>query len=319
MPDIPISDKTINMVDINFSKYMRYVSLAGLEDLQALMKNGLAKIKEHSSQTYGIITSAYNLYKYWGEIDPDNKKYELIENRSKALKEHAADFTWLYNNLSDYRSKKVLYGIVENWLTFSMASLDSIIEKTFLHYFDLDIIKCDENETFVDLGAYDGDTVHNFLDSFSTYKKIYCYEIMPDIFEKLKANLGSYKNIEFRRKGASDKNGTMFISDNEPAESMHKLSNSGNLEVPAVSIDNDIFEPVTFIKMDIEGGEQKALLGCERHIKEGHPKLAISIYHNNEDIWKCARIIYDMDPSYKFYLRYNGGNYYPSEFVLLAV
>jgi hypothetical protein len=71
--------------------------------------------------------------------------------------------------------------------------------------------------------------------------------------------------------------------------------------------------------MDIEGGEQRAILGCKNHIQATHPKLAISVYHNNEDIWKCARMIDEIHPDYKFYLRYGGGNYYPSEYVVLCI
>ncbi len=54
----------------------------------------------------------------------------------------------------------------------------------------------------------------------------------------------------------------MYVTENEPSDSMHKLSDTGTVAVPVVTIDDDISEPVTLIKMDIEGGEQKAILGC---------------------------------------------------------
>ncbi len=306
------------VVDHKFAEYMRYVADADLDNIQNCMKRNLENIRSFNNKGYQGILRCYNTYNYWGKIDPEKNVYELIENRSKALKEHHNDFTWLYGILYDYRSKKTLFGMVENWLTFSMVSLDRIIEKTFCHYFDLDIMKCDANEVLVDLGAYTGDTVKDYMASYNGYKKIYCYEIVPQIFQKLKQNLEQHPNIEYREKGAGDKKGSMFISDAEPSDSMHKLSKVGVLEVPVVAIDDDITEPVTFIKMDIEGGEQNALVGCKNHIQATHPKLAISVYHNNEDIWKCARMIHEMDPGYTFYLRYNGGNYYPSECVLFA-
>ena len=72
--------------------------------------------------------------------------------------------------------------------------------------------------------------------------------------------------------------------------------------------------------MDIEGSEQKALLGSYKHIVNDKPKLLISVYHNHEDIWKIPRIIEDMTPdTYNFYLRSYGGNVFPTEIVLIAL
>lgn len=45
-------------------------------------------------------------------------------------------------------------------------------------------------------------------------------------------------------------------------------------------------EGCTFIKMDIEGSELKALEGAKETIKKFHPRLAISIYHRPEDIFE---------------------------------
>ena len=73
------------------------------------------------------------------------------------------------------------------------------------------------------------------------------------------------------------------------------------------------------IKMDIEGAEEKALLGCQKQIIKNKPKLLISVYHNHEDLWKIPRMISNMNPNYKFYLRYYGNNIFPTEIVLIAV
>lgn len=67
-----------------------------------------------------------------------------------------------------------------------------------------------------------------------------------------------------------------------------------------------IVKKVTLIKMDIGGFEQNALAGCIRHIQEESPKLLISVYHNNEDIYKIPRMIFEMNPNYQIYLRSNG-------------
>ena len=71
--------------------------------------------------------------------------------------------------------------------------------------------------------------------------------------------------------------------------------------------------------MDIEGYEQKALLGCKQHIQDEHPNLLISVYHNHEDLWKIPKMINDMYPDYDYYLRCHGNNIFPTEIVLFAI
>ncbi len=109
------------------------------------------------------------------------------------------------------------------------------------------------------------------------------------------------------------------ISDGNEVSTVNKLSESGELAVPTVMIDEDIEGPVTLIKMDIEGAEANAQQGCCKKILENHPKLILSVYHNHDDMWRLAREIYRLDPSYRFYLRNHGGPVIPTEYLLYAV
>ena len=86
--------------------------------------------------------------------------------------------------------------------------------------------------------------------------------------------------------------------------------------VECIDIDS-VIDNVTFIKMDVEGAEYKALEGAEKVIKECKPKLAISVYHKPVDIVEIPLLIMDMVPEYKFWLRHYSTNVY--ETVLYAV
>jgi len=309
----------LNIVDKEFYSIMSYINKTEIDNIIKVMKRCLKRVQQQNIVLYENVLNCYNTFQYWGKLIPEKDIYELINNRAITLKKYQNEFIWLYTRLEDYRSKKCLFEIISHWMTFDPIKLENIVEKTYKHYFDFDIIACDENEVFVDLGAYTGDTVIEYISLYDHYKKIYCYEIFPENFDTLKKNLEKFDNIEFRKKGAYKNSGHMYVSDNEPHESTHKLFNAGNTQIPVISIDEDINDQITFIKMDIEGGEQDALWGCKNHIQTEHPKLAISIYHNNEDIWKCAAIIDEILAGYKFYLRYYGGNVYPSEYVLYAI
>lgn len=263
----------------------------------------------------------FNQFGYWGYLDIYNGNYEEIELKQKALYNHMDDFIWVYNNLSDYRSKKTLYSILSNWYRYDFLSTAQTKENLFDDYFDLDLVKCSNGEVIVDLGAYTGDTVLSYIKNYGEdcYKKIYCYEITPDTFKILKENLKPYKNIEFRLKAVGDINESMKIISNNTSSSANTIEPKPDGDIEMVTLDSDINEPVTLIKSDIEGFEQKAILGARNHILNEHPKLLISVYHNNEDIWKIPQMIFDLSKDYKFYLRYNSSPIYPTEITLIAI
>jgi len=76
-------------------------------------------------------------------------------------------------------------------------------------------------------------------------------------------------------------------------------------------------EPVTYIKMDIEGAELNALKGAANTIKKNKPRLAICVYHKPEDILEIPVFLSELVPSYQFYLRHHSQYYI--ETVLYAV
>ena len=54
-------------------------------------------------------------------------------------------------------------------------------------------------------------------------------------------------------------------------------------------------------------------------ILNDHPRLLISVYHNNEDLWKIPRMIDSFAEGYRFYLRYKSSPVYPTEITLIAL
>ncbi len=311
-----------NQIDTEFERLMGYMKEKDVFEITEVIKQNLRHLNAVDNQIYRSSINFVNEYKLWGAYYPEKGIYELAEDRAHAFVEHREDFEWLYKILKDYRSKRILVNILCYWLMSDHKRVGQIYERTFNQYFDLDIVTCNENEVFVDIGAYIGDTVVNYSKVFgkNCYKRMYCYEIVPVNIEYIEKNVELFHldNIIIREKGASNRNGTMYLSSNV-LSSISQLSEDGAIAVPITKIDDDIEEKVTFIKMDIEGGEEEALLGCIEKIKENHPKLALSIYHNHKDMWKLPRIIYEADPSYNFYIRYYGSTVFPTEFVLYAV
>ena len=309
-------------IDYDFHVFLSHVAAAGEEALAEEAAVCLERIRQSDRNYYENMKRIYNNYAhFWGTLDLENGDINLITNRVHEIKSHLKDFRWLYDNLADYRSKKVLYGILRYWLTFDDEYKSSIKENNFDDYYDFDILSCNEEECLVDLGAYNGDSTLSFIDNFGVYKRIYCYEMTASSMEKLQKRLEGFDNIVYRQVAVGNVNGSVHMTDFEGNSFSNTVNPQGNKEIPMVKLDDDISEPVTFIKMDIEGSEVEALKGAERHIREDKPKLAVCSYHNNHHIYEIPKLMREYNPGYKLYMRYNGpmNHVLTSEFVTFAI
>lgn len=307
----------MNIIDKKFYNLINLIQNQTLEEVYTEIKNNFFNINQNIKNS---LEDFLNKFPYWGELKQKENNYEELYNRAESLKKHLEDYVWLYQKLSDYRSKKLLFAILNNLYKFDFTTLNTSKEQNYLHYFDIDLVKCNENEVIVDLGSYTGDSIIDYFNTYGTdqYKKIYCYEITDESFNSLKNNLAHYPNIEFRKKAVSDKEETLYIKRNDVDDSANLITNNGDETIEATTLDEDIKENITLLKMDIEGSEQKAIIGAKKHIQNEHPKLLISVYHNHEDLWKIPKMINEITPNYNFYLRYYGNNIFPTEIVLIA-
>ena len=303
-------------IDTEFNNLIWEINNKSKEEIFNHIKENYEKL---NSSTIASIEIFLTQFGYWGKLNLVSGEFEELERRSSILKSHTFDLMWLYDNLGDYRSKIVLFGILNYWYNSLFDTLDVAIERNYHQYFDLDLINCDNSEVFVDIGAYTGDTILDYINTYREYKSIYAYEITPSSIDYINQNLSIYPNIYIRNNAATDKSETLYIKNNLVSDSANTLDNSGEIQVHGVTIDDDVLEKVTMIKMDIEGSELKALKGCVNHIKNDTPKLLISVYHKHGDIIDIPKFIYNTNPNYKFYLRYFGNKFYPTETVLLAI
>lgn len=304
-----------NVVDRSFSQLMSEVRTKSLEELKQNIRGRLNEMKVKNPKSYSTLVDYYARFSFWGQLLPDQKIFDALDNRAIVLKHHLEDFLWLYTKLGDYRSKKTLLSVLANWLYLTFIN----IEELYLPYFDLDLIPDCNGKVFADLGAFTGDTVAQFVTSYGTgYKRIYSYEPTPYIVKILTEQTQSFHDMVIRPKAASSGKGLLYLSENENS-SANKLSSKGSIQVETVSLDEDISEPISFIKMDIEGAEHEALLGCRGHIIKEHPHLAVSVYHGYDQLWDIPRLIEGISPDYRFYLRYYGGNLFSTELVLYAL
>jgi len=281
---------------------------------------------DENYEYYGLLLKWYRSWYNVGLFGQDQGFIQYFGGMYQYLKQNADRLVQLYEQLADNRSKLTLKIMLQHWMTFHPDLRESGRECQYEHYFDLDVMQCDENEVFVDCGCFDGGTVKDFIRCYGPrYKRIYSYELTPSTYEVAKRNLKDVERLCLRNAGVSDKNGQFrfWDSGNNAVEASNRLHPNGNAVANVVKIDDDIPEAVTFIKMDIEGAECEALYGAEKQIRRNRPKLAISLYHKLSDLLDIPQIVKSFVPEYKLYLRhyFEGKNEFPfpSEYVLLAV
>ena len=153
-------------------------------------------------------------------------------------------------------------------------------------------------ETIVDLGAYNGDTVAEFVSADPEYKKIFAFEPDEKNYKKLVKNTEKLRDIFTFNLGAWDCEDTAFF--NAEASRNSAMSVKGK-EVKMNSVDNVIKEPITLLKMDIEGSEKQAIKGAQNTIKTYRPKLYICAYHRSEDLFALPLEVNKICPDYRFY------------------
>lgn len=134
-----------------------------------------------------------------------------------------------------------------------------------------------EGDVIIDVGANIGYYALIFARLVGGNGKVFAFEPDPTSFALLKKNvkLNGYKNIVLIQKAVSDKNGKLklYLAEDNLGDHRPYDSRDGRqyVEVEAVRLDDyfkDYERKINFVKMDIQGGEVKALQGMMNLLKK---------------------------------------------------
>lgn len=206
--------------------------------------------------------------------------------------------------LSDDESREEFLGQLEWRLTGDNDCL--LPPSTDTPYFEPDIVPLSADESVVDCGAFDGDTLREFVGrmagAFDSYE---AFEPDPTNFERLSAYTASLPadvsgRVRVHQAAVADCAGTLRFGATGGTDAC--ASDDGDIEVACVRLDDTVAR-ATYVKMDIEGAETGALLGAERIIGEQAPKLAICVYHTPVDFFTIPLLIHRLEPDADMYCR----------------
>jgi FkbM family methyltransferase len=222
----------------------------------------------------------------------------VLEGRKEILEAFAA--------LTDPASRAHLLGYIRWRLHLDYAALPGPCEE--LEYFPGGLVSLRGSQCFVDCGAYDGDTLRQFLAQVGDgFQGAHLFEPDPANFQKLATRIlelpeAVASRVSIYPVAAGAGPGRLrFQSDGAESSA---LSATGNFEVPVAALD-DVLDGVapTFLKMDIEGAELEALRGAAGLIRRHRPTLAICVYHRPDHPWKIPLFLKQLLPGHRIAIR----------------
>lgn len=167
----------------------------------------------------------------------------------------------------------------------------------------------EETSNCIDVGAYKGEFIDKFMEHAPNGSH-WAFEPMPDYYEDLKQK---YRNVKVKNCALSDEKGKSDFIKVEGREAWSGLKrqeypedlSTTKKQVKVDKLDNIIKknERVDFIKIDVEGAEQKVIRGGITTIRRNkpvvifeHAKIHTSSYQSEpKDIYKLIKQKCDMD------------------------
>lgn len=209
--------------------------------------------------------------------------------------------------LADNQSQTVFKNVLSFKITGDISYLKEIFTQPDEAYEN--ILKLSGSEIYMDLGAYTGDTIAEFLaHTGGSFKAIYALEPNKKNFRKCVKNTTALNNVYLYNSPAWKNDA--FLNFSSGAGRQAQISDKGSL-VWGRSVDSILSGcEATYIKYDVEGADRFAIMGSERTIRKCSPKICTALYHRAYDIIELPLLIHDIAPDYKLYMRQYP--YYPA-------
>lgn len=202
----------------------------------------------------------------------------------------------------DARSREVYRSMIRYRASFDPASLP--VDPGRSRQYFVDMIPEGAFRHFADLGAYDGDTLVEFLGyTRNRYESYYAFE--PDRANAVRLRYASQHDprVVIFDAAVSDYSGVARMNLDGMASA---IAGDGKDEVRCVTLDGSLGDmPVSLVKMDVEGAEPAALRGAVGLIRKQRPVLQICVYHSLEHLWEIPLWIRDLDLGYRLHLMHH--------------
>lgn len=234
--------------------------------------------------------------------------YEQYENIPGAfVQEHIDEYYQSYRLLSDEESEQAMIAYLNARMNNDIEYVKDCFSKEQT-YFCNDIYQIGDTESYVDVGAFNGDTIQLFLAQCKgKYEKIFAFEPERKNFKELQRFVESekLKNILLYQMGTWNKKDTLYFTEDEEKRSSISLTQK-TAKIPVDRLDQIIkSQPVSLLKINFLHGVLETLEGAANIIKKYKPKLAIVVGFDEWALINIPQYISKLVPEYNIYIRYN--------------
>lgn len=215
---------------------------------------------------------------------------------------HEGEINDAYALLADDLSRRVFADIIRFQYTGDLRFLDSCTTDKSEAFES--ILRLNGEEAYLDLGAYNGDTIDEFLRYCGgQYRSMTAFEPSQKSFKKLSEHCADMHNVSLWQLGSYNRNTTLNF--NTKSGRNCAISDSGT-PVQVARVDTILCgKKITYAKLDVEGAERETFEGMENTLRLFKPKLNVAAYHRGEDIFALLLQLHALNPEYKFYLRHH--------------
>ena len=203
------------------------------------------------------------------------------------VKDNFGFFKKVYGMLADDVSRKTYTDVILAKLTGNPNYLKRCETPVAEAYEN--IIKPDSSFGYVDIGAYNGDTIREFLHYSGGASSVTAFEPDAKNFKKLcdfAASCG-LDTSRFYNIAAWDKCDRLTFYSRSGRNSAGTTSHAGckSTLVNADTADSRITSRADFINIDAEGADMRVLNGLSDTIDKYKPIISCAVYHRNEDMF----------------------------------
>ena len=177
-------------------------------------------------------------------------------------------------------------------------------------YFTNPFFSVGADDVYLDVGAYNGDTVREFVEAAGgKYRKILAMEPEPGNFALLKKYVkdSGLHDVEIFRNGCGDKNGTAYLdlglfSENSSIGS----EDDGGEKITVRRIDEQFAsEEITLIKIALRTNVAETLRGAEKILQARKPNIVMPIgVLDDTGLIDIPQTIKQLNPNIRLSLRY---------------
>ncbi len=297
MKEIPVV-----MANSNIVKNSEKANIPVILTVKPFKPRSDAIIKTLYDQGFKNIIKGTDLFDFYSFTKKDISNYETI-------KESIIKCANLFED-------EVSYNIYKGFINaHASKQYDTFFEPSeHTKYFDCDFEENKGYQRYIDCGAFNGDTLKDLNQFKGKIEKAALFESDMQTFKELLKEVGEDSHIyadELSFYPCGVMNDTIKLRANNGMGLNSHISEDGDDIIQCVALDQVLkgFNP-SFLKMDVEGAEYKALKGARKTITENKPDMVISLYHDLRDIWELPLLINSWNLGYKFYIRVygSGGN-----------